>query len=344
MDWLTNTLKDSAPFLGIVASVVAALMLLSRALLGKRRGAEEDLPRQLTMFGLTMVGLIIIVISAPLDTELRGQVLSLLGLAFTAVIALSTTTFVANAMGGLMLRVVKSFRPGDFIQIGADFGRVTERGLFRTEIQTEDRDLLTLPNLYVVTHPVKVVRSSGTIVSVNLSLGYDVPRKRIEEALLTAAEKAGLVDAFVHIKELGDFSVTYMVAGFLVDTELLLTTRSLLRAEALDALHGAGIEIVSPAFMNQRQLAPDVKVMPARELGGDARVGDDAKAEKSTAEKVVFDKGEQASALEGLRDQLTDIDKLLHDGPSAEEKAELESQREALEARVTRATEDLAEG
>ena len=61
------------------------------------------------------------------DTS-RGQLLALLGLALTAVIALSSTTFVANAMAGLMLRSVKSFRPGDFIRVGEQSGRVTERG------------------------------------------------------------------------------------------------------------------------------------------------------------------------------------------------------------------------
>ena len=339
MDWLIDTLKQFAPFLGVTAAVVVGLMLLRRVLLGQRRGAEEQLPRQLTLFGLTLVGLVIIVISAPLDTELRGQILSLLGLAFTAVIALSSATFVANAMGGLMLRVVKSFRPGDFIRIGADFGRVTERGLFHTEIQTEDRDLLTMPNLYVVTNPVKVVRKTGTIVSVRLSLGYDVSRKRIEEQLLVAAAEAGLAEVFVHVKDLGDFSVTYMVAGFLADTEHLLTTRSRLRACALDALHDAGIEIVSPSFMNQRQLDPTAKVMPEREFPtSQAR-----EPEEATAEAVVFDKAAQASDLEALRDELTRIDEQLQGEKKSGEKAQLNARREALEARIQRATEDLAE-
>lgn len=339
MDWLMDQLAGLAPFLGVVAFVVAGLMLLRRALLGGRRGAEENLPRQLALFGLTLVGLVVIVISAPIDTELRGQILSLLGLAFTAVIALSSTTFVANAMGGLMLRVVKSFRPGDFIRIGEDFGRVTERGLFHTEIQTEDRDLLTLPNLYVVTNPVKVVRSSGTIVSVRLSLGYDVPRKRVEESLLLAAKEAGLEEAFVHIKELGDFSVTYMLAGFLADTERLLTTRSRLRAAAMDALHHAGIEIVSPAFMNQRQLDPKVRMMPSREFPRGADTESDTA--EPTAEAVVFDKAAQASDLEALRDELKRLDDALGDSPTPEDKRELTARHEELAALIERGTKDL---
>ena len=70
---------------------------------------------------------------------------------------------------------MRNFRPGDFVRVGERLGRVTERGLFHTEIQTEDRDLTTLPNLYLVTNPVTVVRASGTIVSTTVD-GTAKPR------------------------------------------------------------------------------------------------------------------------------------------------------------------------
>ena len=43
---------------------------------------------------------------------------------------LSSTTFIGNIMAGLMLRVVRSFRPGDFVHVGDYFGRVSEQSLF----------------------------------------------------------------------------------------------------------------------------------------------------------------------------------------------------------------------
>ena len=103
--------------------------------------------------------------------------------------------------------MIKSFRPGDFIHIGDRFGRVTERGLFHTEIQTEDRDLVTFPNLHLVTNPVSVVHSTGTIISATLSLGYDIAHAELEPLMKRAAEQAGLQEPFVLINELGDFSV-----------------------------------------------------------------------------------------------------------------------------------------
>ena len=42
----------------------------------------------------------------------------------TATVALSSTTFVANTMAGLMLRLVRNFRPGEFVRVGDHFGSV----------------------------------------------------------------------------------------------------------------------------------------------------------------------------------------------------------------------------
>jgi small-conductance mechanosensitive channel len=71
---------------------------------------------------------------------------------------------------------------------------------------------------------------------------------------------AGLQNPFVQIKELGDFSISYRIAGFLPDVKHILTSRSDLRKLVVDMLHGDGIEIVSPNFMNQRVLPEHLKV------------------------------------------------------------------------------------
>ena len=211
-------------------------------------GTEAKLPRQVIMLALTIIALIILILEMPMSETSRGQLLSLIGVVVTGVIAISSTTFVANALGGLMLRVIASFQPGDFVRAGDHFGRVTDRGLFHTEIQTEDRDLTTLPNLFLITNPVTVVHSSGTMISSGLSLGYDIPRTQVETLLQDAAELAGLEDPFVFVSDLGDFSVSYKVYGFLVEVRQLLSAKSNLRKHILDVLHQNHIEIVSPSF------------------------------------------------------------------------------------------------
>ena len=305
----------------IIMAVIALVLWGANWWLLRRRelGADQRLPREFTMLALMAFGLMIVILMMPMSDTTRGQIFSLLGIVLTGVIGLSSTTFVANAMAGLMLRTVKSFRPGDFIRIGEQFGRVTERGLFHVEIQTQDRDLTTFPNLYIVTNPVTVVRSSGTIISASVSLGYDIPHDKIETLLLQGAEQADLQEAFVQISELGDFSVSYRVAGFLPNVTKLLTVRSTLRKKVLDTLHGAGIEIVSPAFMNQRRLAENARFIPplARH--------NKPESEEATPEAIMFDKAEQAAQVENARFQyeemLKQIEQLQQQLKSADEES-----------------------
>ena len=121
--------------------------------------------RQLVNAGTGLVGIIALVLVLPIGSDVQGQLLSLIGIIISAAIALSSTTVLGNALAGFMLRIVKGFRTGDFIRVNDHFGRVSERGIFHTEIQTEQRELTTLPNLYLVQNPVTTTRSSvGRIV------------------------------------------------------------------------------------------------------------------------------------------------------------------------------------
>ncbi len=291
--------------LSLVPAVLVVLLLavVQRALARQsQRTTGLRFRNQLIMAAVSFVGVLVIVVVLPIDTGLRGQLLTLIGLIISVTISLSSSTFLGNAMAGIMLKSVRNFRSGDFVQVGEFMGRVTERGLFHTEIQTPTRDLTTLPNLFLATTPVTVVRSSGTIVDATVSLGYDVPHGRIESLLMEAAGFCELKEPFVQVLELGDFSVTYRVAGLLEDTKRLLTLRSRLRAAVLDSLHGGGVEIVSPNFMNVRDFAGERRFVPR---GGPSpqQGGADASVD------VVFDKAEEAESLEKLKSRLAEAEK-----------------------------------
>jgi small conductance mechanosensitive channel len=284
------------PSVVAIAGVVLLLFIVHRVL--ERGGGAvigHKFRNQSIMLALTAAGILVVILVVPIGDAKRGQLLSLIGILLTAAIALSSTTFLGNAMAGVMLRAVRNFRLGDFIRTGEHFGRVSERGLFHTEIQTKERDLTTLPNLFLVTHPVTTTRSSGTIVSVTVSLGYDVERKRIEELLLEAALRAKLAEPFVHVLKLGDFSVTYRISGLLSEVKQLLTVRARLRACVMDCLHEGGVEIVSPNFMNQRVFAEGKRFVPRSK-----RAAEEADA-GPVVEEIVFDKADAAESTEELR-------------------------------------------
>ena len=321
-------------FLGCLLWVVHRL-LVARA---DKTGENRVFQRQLIMIVLTALCAVIVIFFLPVSDSLRTNLLALLGILFSGVLGLSSTTLVANGMAGFMMRSAKSFHSGDFIRVGSHFGRVTERGLFHIEIQTEDRELTTLPNLYLISNPLTVVRSSGTIISATLSLGYDVAHGQVEPLLLESARQSGLEDPFVRIMELGNFAVTYRISGFLGDVKQLLTARSGLNAKVLDMLHSKGIEIMSPNIMTQRQLAPGSRILPA--TGAPPATASPA-AEEVAPEEIIFDKAEKAERIEKLQREREGLNKDLGEMEKHLRDAE-ESQRPAIESEMGQKRSRLA--
>ncbi|MGB8329990.1 MAG: mechanosensitive ion channel domain-containing protein [Polyangiales bacterium] len=343
LESVPGVLHDWLPAL-ITMLIGGAVIVLAYRLLIKRDAPTSGsrISRPLLIAALAGVFVVVTILQLPIGDAPRGQLLSLLGLLVTAAIALSSTTLLGNAMAGIMLRSIRNYRPGDFIIVEGHRGRVSELGLLRTEMQTEQRNLTTLPNLYLITTPVTVVRASGTFVSATVSLGYDVPRATIERCLIAAAEEAGLTEPFVFVLELGDFSITYQAAGFLNEVKFLISAESKLRASMLDALHEEGIEIVSPTFMNQRQLAADRVFIPKRSRSAATKP---RASDESRPEEHMFDKAELAESdaklAQELKDTIDEVEKLKkNDNGDADPEAsktrivELEARREAIEAEI----------
>lgn len=280
--------------------VVIALLLgwLAHWVAKRSQRGTSGILYQLSNWLLASFAVITIVVLLPLSGETRGQVLSLLGVVLTAILALAATTFVTNMIAGVMLQASQPFRPGDYVRVNDQFGRVTKSSLFHTQIQTEWRDLTYLPNLMLINNPVTVMHRDGTIIHAEISIGYDVTYLRVEELLLKAGTDAGLREPFVLVHELLDHAVVYRVCGFLPEMNHLLSSRSNLRKKVLEQMHGNDIEIVSPSFMNQRALDPEKKVIPPMPVLHDS----DKPLEASNApEDMIFDKAEEAASIEELK-------------------------------------------
>ena len=317
----------------VVVGSLGALKLADWVMLKRPKlTLEQRLPRQILMIALTVVVLIVIVLAVPADAKggisdgTRGQLISLIGIAVAAVITLSSTTLAANAMAGIMLRATAPFRGGDWVRVGEYFGRVTERGLFHTEIQTEDRDLMSVPNLFLATTPMKIVQKAGTIITAEVSLGYSVRHDEAERILISAAREAGLNEPFVWVIDLLDHVVVYRVAGLLEDVSGLMSKRSRLRENMLDALHDAGVEIASPSLVNQRRGdRGDVEMPEGRRSQWLAR----QKAMEEPVEARVFDKAEEVAKRTELEERRDEITARLDELAELEEAGELEKQEEA---------------
>lgn len=294
----------------IVVTVTLILLTVLGFIYRKVRIFSEQKTLMEVIFLLvSLLGFIVLVLTLPISDNNKQNLLSFFGILIGATIALSSTTFVANGMSGLMLSRIKPFKAGDYININDTFGRVSDIGILHTQMQSIDRDIITIPNLKVISNSLVTISSSGTVISSNVSLGYDVSRERIEMALVKAAEKVELENIFVHVTELGNFSVSYKVGGLLKDTSSLITKRSELNKMVLDSLHEENIEIVSPTFMNQRVYSKDAVFIP--EVHSGESVKPPATYEyvtEVTTEDVIFGKAIEAEITKKITKMINDMD------------------------------------
>ena len=276
-----------------IVIVFFAILLAGSSWIFRKIKSEKDsikLIKNSILSLITLVGILAFILSLPIDKNLKGQIISFLGIIISAAIALSSATLLGNLIAGIMNNSIDRFKYGDLIQIEGFQGRVTKKSVFHIEIQTEDSNFITIPNLYVASNPVKLTRKSKTVISTNVSLGYDVSRILVEKYLKNAALAAGLKDPFVYIIDLGDHSITYKVHGFLDDSDKFFSSNSLLNGKVVDILHEYKIEIVSPTFMNQRRV-DDKTYIPKK------KTETQSENEQISPEKLIFDKADKSEEI-----------------------------------------------
>lgn len=254
----------------------------------------------------------------PLELEVKNQILSLL----RPVIALFSTALVSNAMAGVMLRITHEFRGGDFIEVDTLVGRVTDLGIFHTEVQ-----LVSLPNLLLSQKAVKVTRRDGTFINLALSIGYMVSHQEVEKALLEAANRCKLTDSFVFVEAFLDHAIRYRLYGMLSESGERLSKTSELHKSVLDVFCEEGIEIASPALMDRREYDTAVQYFP--------KIGkkNQTRKEATIVEELVFDKADEAQSLEELKEAQTRLSKSL-------EKLDAK-QKKVVEDKIARIGEEI---
>ena len=211
-------------------------------------------------------------------------------------VAFSSSSIIANGMSGVLVKLLKHYKIGDIVEFQGVLGEVTELSLFHTEVQTQKRTLVTIPNSLVMSGKMTNYSELGAVISTKVSLGYDLPRPKVEKVLLKAAQNIGLEEAFVSI------TVTYEINGFLKDVKQITGMRSQLHKHVLDECNKANIEIVSPNFVNIRNVQKKKFISKYKVKESVSEVKDKAKH----IERLVFEKAEKERRILKEKKKLED--------------------------------------
>ncbi len=211
------------------------------------------------------VALIVVLIDIfPLLPGANNEFFSGVSLFVGALITLGSTSAIGNLVAGLVLTYTNAFRMGDWVEIGDSRGRVIERNLLVTRIQTAKNEGITIPNGAVLAGTVKnfseLAASEGLILHTNVSIGYEVDWRRVRELLLSAAAKTSRVldepQPFVRQESLDDFTVTYELNAYTDEPSMMSAIYSELHQNVLLAFNQAEVEILSPHYRAIRHEDP----------------------------------------------------------------------------------------
>ena len=176
-----------------------------------------------------------------------------------ALITIGGSSVIANYMAGLVLTYMHAFEKGDWVTIGDVTGKVVDSTAFSVRIESYKKEAINIPNSKILGAAIRNHSSNEEkqmILHTEVSIGYDVPWKKVNELLLDAAARTDLLDRekepFVLQQKLDDFYIVYELNVFLSQPELKPRAHSSLHAHILDVFNEASIEIMSPHYRAHR--------------------------------------------------------------------------------------------
>ena len=173
-------------------------------------------------------------------------------------VSLGSTAAISNAVAGIILIYTRAFQIGDRVRIADTLGNVEEKLLLVTRIRTFDNVIVTIPNALLLSSNINnysaSMRDTRTpiILSTTVTLGYEVPWRKIDETLTNAALATPDVlpdpAPFVFQTSLGDFSVSYELKVYTDRPTVMERIYSELHKNIQDKCNEAEIEILSPTY------------------------------------------------------------------------------------------------
>jgi small-conductance mechanosensitive channel len=182
-----------------------------------------------------------------------------LSVMFGFMLTLGSAGIVNQLMSGLVLVYSRALSVGDFVDLGETVGVVSEVGALSTKIINMRNEEVTIPNAVLVGSPIKnysrLAGARGTLVSTQVTIGYDTPWRQVHAMLIAAAEQTpglrAIPKPFVYQRGLGDWYVEYELFAHMDKPLERVPVLSALHANIQDQFNTYGVQIMSPHFVMQ---------------------------------------------------------------------------------------------
>lgn len=161
---------------------------------------------------------------------------------------------IGNIIAGLVLTSWKPYDVGDRVEVGNGvYGDVTEFDILFTKIKTVKQEVISVPNLSVLTNKIMNYSSlDACVVHSRIAVAYDYDRRTVENLLLEAATITEDIlsepKPYVLVPELTNFYVVYEINAYTDKPNRLATIYSNLHKNILDVFDEAQIPLLTPSF------------------------------------------------------------------------------------------------
>lgn len=170
--------------------------------------------------------------------------------------SLGSASAIANVVSGVVLTYMRAFNLGDRVKIADTTGDVIEKTLLVTRVRTIKNVDITIPNAMVLgSHIINFSSSAknrGLILHTGVTIGYDVPWKKVHERLIAAARATPNIlpepAPFVLQTSLDDFYVSYELNAYTDQPNIMARIYSELHQNIQNKFNEAGVEIMSPHY------------------------------------------------------------------------------------------------
>jgi small-conductance mechanosensitive channel len=176
-------------------------------------------------------------------------------------LSLGSTTIISNSVAGLVLTYMRSFKLGDRVKVGEVIGDVVEKTPFAVRIQTNKKEIVTVPNSTLLSTNVVNFSTSGdekhgVIIYMPVTVCYDVPWRRAIELITEAACKTeGVLKhpaPFVLVKNLGNDASDMELNVYTNEPENQPKIFSELNKNIIDLFEAAGIDMTVPKLVSMK--------------------------------------------------------------------------------------------
>ena len=204
--------------------------------------------------------LLILVVIFPYIPGSNSEVFKGVSVFVGVLVSLGSSSLMSQIMAGAALIYTRAFRVGDRIKVGDVVGDVLEKGLLAIKLQTVKNEEITIPNATMLSSHVMnyslLAEGPGLILFTEVTIGYDVPWRKVHELLLRAAqETGGILDqpsSFILQRALNDFYGVYQLNAYTRQPQNMLEIYSELHQRIQDIFFEAGVEIMSPHYIAVR--------------------------------------------------------------------------------------------